>query len=85
MRAHTVTMTSYKETEHRPEWSKIKEAARRIGIAESRFYHLLGESNGAVKTLVLKSPEAKRGARLVNIPSLLTYLEKMADTQQTTK
>jgi hypothetical protein len=66
----------------RPEWARIQEAAQRIGIRSSRFYELLEESNGAIKTCVLKSPGAERGARLIYLPSLFTYMDKMAAEQE---
>jgi hypothetical protein len=66
----------------RPEWARIPGAAQRIGIRPSRFYELVRESNGAVRTFVLKSPGATRGARLVYLPSLFSYLDKMATEQE---
>ena len=66
----------------RPEWARITGAAQRIGIRPSRFYELLQESGGAVRTFVLKSPGAERGARLVYLPSLFAYLDKLASEQQ---
>jgi hypothetical protein len=64
------------------EWARIREAAAMIGIKRSRFYEMLGEAKGKVRTLVLKSPGATNGARLIHIPSLLGYLDSMAANQQ---
>jgi hypothetical protein len=45
------------------------------------MYELLRESNGEIKSCTLKSPGAQRGARLVNMASLFSYLEHMAKEQ----
>jgi hypothetical protein len=66
----------------RPEWARVQEAAERIGVKRARFYELLDEANGAIRTCVLKSPGAERGARLIYLPSLFNYLEKLAIEQQ---
>jgi hypothetical protein len=63
------------------EWMRLTEAANRIGIRRARMYELLRESNGEIKSCTLKSPGAQRGARLVNMASLFSYLEHMAKEQ----
>jgi hypothetical protein len=64
------------------EWARIPIACATSGIGKSRFYELLNESRGKIKTLLLKSPGARSGARLIHIPSLLAYLDSMAAEQQ---
>jgi hypothetical protein len=64
------------------EWARIPTACAMCGIGRSRFYELLNESKGKIKTLLLKSPGATSGARLIHIPSLLGYLDSMAAKQQ---
>jgi hypothetical protein len=64
-----------------PEWARIPVAVKASGIGRTRLYELLSEANGAVKTLVLKSPGAERGARLIHLPSLFAYLEALATSQ----
>jgi hypothetical protein len=71
-----------REEDFRPEWARVREAAERIGIKESRFYELLNEAKGAIRTCVLKTPGAERGARLIYLPSLFIYLENLAIEQQ---
>jgi len=61
---------------------RLAEACKIVGIQKTRTYELLNEANGRIKTLVLKSPGAKKGARLIYLPSLFTYLEQLADEQQ---
>jgi len=65
-----------------PEWARVAEAARRIGIKSSRFYELLEESNGAIRTCILRSPGAERGPRLIYLPSLFAYIDKVATEQE---
>jgi hypothetical protein len=65
-----------------PEWVRPIDAAAACGLRKSRLYELLNEANGRIKTLVLKSPGAKKGARLIHLPSLFTYLEQLAEQQQ---
>jgi hypothetical protein len=60
------------------EWMRAKDAANRIGIKTARFFELLRESNGAIKSCLLKSPGAQRGARLINMASLFAYLDNLA-------
>ena len=66
----------------RPEWAKVEEAAKRIGIRSSRFYELLEEADGAIRTCLLKSPGAERGPRLIYLPSLFAYIDKVATEQE---
>ena len=64
-----------------PEWARIPVAMKASGIGKTRLYELLNEAKGDVKTLVLKSPGAERGARLIHLPSLFAYLESLASLQ----
>jgi hypothetical protein len=63
-------------------WVRPNKAARWCGIRKSRLYQLLLEANGQIKTCVLKSPGATRGARLINLESLLAYIEALAKQQK---
>jgi hypothetical protein len=49
-----------------------------LGIRHARFYEMLKESNGAIKTCLIRSPGAARGCRMVNIPSVYAYLDQLA-------
>jgi hypothetical protein len=64
------------------EWVRPIHAAEACGLGKSRFYELLNESGGKIKSCVLKSPGARRGARLVNLSSLFAYIEGLAKEQQ---
>ena len=64
-----------------PEWARIPVAVKACGIGRTRLYELLSEAKGAIKTVVLKSPGAERGARLVHLPSLFEYLHSLASSQ----
>jgi hypothetical protein len=66
----------------RPEYVRWHIAASACGLGKTRFYELLNESNGEIRTLVLKSPGAERGARLVHWGSLTSYLDKLAAKQK---
>jgi hypothetical protein len=67
MSESTTSLTRYVDKEtaveetFRPEWARVQEAAQRIGIKSSRFYKLLDESNGAIRTCILKSPRCRKG------------------------
>jgi len=76
-----VRETATEET-FRPEWARIKEAAARIGLKQTRMYELLEESNGAIRTVVLRSPGAERGPRLVYMPSVFEYLDEVCQEQE---
>ena len=65
-----------------PEWVRPIDAAAACGLRKSRLYELLNEAGGKIRSCVLRSPGAVRGARLINLPSLFTYLEQLADEQQ---
>jgi hypothetical protein len=70
------------DAEIQQQWRRPHEAARKCGIKKSRLYQLLIEAKGEIKTCVLKSPGAARGARLINLSSLLAYIERLAKEQQ---
>jgi hypothetical protein len=65
-----------------PEWARPIDAAAACGLHKSRFYELLSESKGRTKSCLLKSPNAARGPRLINLPSLFAYIEELARLQQ---
>lgn len=66
-----------------PEWARVPVASKATGIGRTRLYELLNEAKGTVKTCVLKSPGAQRGARLIHLPSLFAYLENLSTSQAT--
>jgi hypothetical protein len=72
----------YAKDGERREWARIREAAATVGIKRSRMYEVLGEAKGRIRTLVLKSPGATTGARLIHLPSLFAYLLELSDQQQ---
>jgi hypothetical protein len=63
-------------------WMRFMEAANTIGLKRARMFELIKESNGEIKSCVLKSPGAKRGAKLINMASLFAYLDKLASERQ---
>jgi hypothetical protein len=71
----------YAKDRQQLEWARIQYAAGIIGIKRSRLYEVLDEAKGRIRTLVLKSPGAKSGARLVHLPSF-AYLLELSDEQQ---
>jgi hypothetical protein len=68
----------YAKDRDQREWAKIPEAAAMIGIKRSRFYEVLDEGKGRIRTVVLKSP----GARLIHLPSLFAYLLELSEEQR---
>jgi hypothetical protein len=65
-----------------PEWARVPTASKACGIGRTRLYELLNEARGAIRTCLLKSPGAERGARLIHLPSLFAYLENLAICQE---
>jgi hypothetical protein len=65
-----------------PEWVRVPTASKACEIGRTRLYELLNEAEGAIRTCLLKSPGAERGARLIHLPSLFGYLEALAISQQ---
>jgi hypothetical protein len=65
-----------------PEWARPIDAAAACGLQKSRFYELLSESKGKIRSCLLKSPNAARGPRLINLPSLFAYIDELARLQQ---
>jgi hypothetical protein len=65
-----------------PHFVRIAGACKVLGIRKTRTYELLNEAKGKIKTLVLKSPGSKKGARLIHLPSLFAYLEEVAEEQR---
>ena len=65
-----------------PEWVRVPGAIRACGLKKTRLYELLNEARGESRTIVLKSPGAERGARLIHLPSLLRYLDAVAEEQE---
>jgi hypothetical protein len=72
----------YAKDKQQLEWARIQYAAGTIGIKRSRMYEVLDEAKGRIRTLVLKSPGATTGARLIHLPSLFAYLLELSDEQQ---
>ena len=64
------------------EWVRWHRAANAAGLGKTRFYEMLNETEGEIRTLILKSPGAQRGARLVHWGSLMRYLDKLAEEQK---
>ena len=63
------------------EWVRVPGAIKACGLGKTRLYELLNEARGKIRTISLKSPGAQRGARLINLPSLLDYLNQLSQKQ----
>jgi hypothetical protein len=64
------------------QWARVPVACKACGLGKTRFYELINEARGKIRTILLKSPGAQRGARLVHLPSLFAYLENLAISQE---
>jgi hypothetical protein len=64
------------------QWARVPVACKVCGLGKTRFYELINEARGRIRTILLKSPGAQRGARLVHLPSLFAYLENLAISQE---
>jgi hypothetical protein len=80
-KCNPLALTAERENQLPPEWAKVPVVAGMIGIKRSRFYELIEEAKGEIKTIVLKSPGSKKGSRIVQISSVLRYLNKLAVEQ----
>ena len=54
----------------------------RTGFSRATIYRLLKRAGGEIRTVQLKEPEATRGRRLVDVSSLLAYLDRLAAAQR---
>jgi hypothetical protein len=63
-----------------PQWASVEETCEIASFGRSRLYQLL-DDHPEVKTLSLKRPGKTKGRRLIHIPSLLSFMERTADTQ----
>lgn len=52
------------------------------GLRRSALQNLAYSNRGAIRVLNLREPGAKKGAVLIWLPSLLTYLHKQASEQE---
>ena len=68
----------------RTHWVAIEEACSASGIGRSRLYQLLEEAP-EIKSLSLKRPGRTKGRRLIYLPSLLDFMDKMAEGQASGK
>jgi hypothetical protein len=81
-RENVMESTANEAARVQPRFVRLAEACKAVGIQRTRTYELLSEAKGKIKTLVLKSPGSKKGARLIHLPSLFAYLEQMAEEQR---
>jgi hypothetical protein len=57
----------------KPEWLRLQAASRVSGISRSRLF--VEVVKGSIVSRHLKSPGAKRGIRLINYNSLISFIE----------
>src|SRR5258708_31524029 len=81
-RENVMESTANEAARVQPRFVRLAEACKAVGIQRTRTYELLNEAKGKIKTLVLKSPGSKKGARLIHLPSLFAYLDEMAEEQR---
>jgi hypothetical protein len=63
-----------------PEWGRLPKAKGRLeGLARTTTVELI--DSGAVKSVTLRQPGARRGIRLIHLPSLRKYLHDLANQQ----
>jgi hypothetical protein len=65
------------------EWGRLpKPKDRLFGLSRTTLLEL--SSAGLIRTVALRKPGAIKGVRLVYLPSLRAYLEKLASEQEAT-
>jgi len=64
------------------EWVRLpKPGERRLGMARSSWMDLIKNPKAKIRSIVIKQPGAQRGIRLVFLPSVRGYFEKLAAEQ----
>ena len=64
----------------RTHWAGVEEACIASGLGRSRLYQLFHDVP-EIKTCSLRRPGTIKGRRLIHLPSLLGYLERLAIAQ----
>jgi hypothetical protein len=65
------------------EWARIPAACALASISRSTLYQNFDISGGAIKTASIRRRGATRGIRMVNLPSLLAWLNSFAEQTTT--
>ena len=57
------------------EWCRPADTRQRFGVGRSAVYELI--KDGAIKSVVLRRKGASKGCRLINVASLVAYINGM--------
>ncbi|MEO7100276.1 MAG: hypothetical protein ABI162_13010 [Luteolibacter sp.] len=84
---HTITNTARRRsgedhpgaTQPQSEWARIPAASSIASVSRSTLYANFDISGGAIKTASIRKRGATRGIRMVNVPSLLAWLNSYAE------
>ena len=66
-------------------WTRVPRCGSRCpqtGLSRTRLYRLLHTSGTGIKTVMLKSPGKEKGTRLIEVQSVLAYLDRLAAEQK---
>ncbi len=66
-------------TSARSDWARIPAACSIASLSRSTLYGNFDISGGAIKTASIRKRGATRGIRMVNVPSLLAWLDSFAE------
>ena len=61
------------------DWVRVSRACSMSDIGRSTMYENFDISGGAIETASIRKPGATRGIRLVNVPSLIAWLNSHAE------
>ena len=78
---HSATMTEPKLLEllEGDDWQRMpKPGQRLLGMTRTTHLEIINDPESGVKSAVIRKPGRMRGIRLIYMPSLLSYLEKLA-------
>ena len=62
------------------DWGRLpKPGERLMGLSRTTLLEIIQDPKTEVKSAVIRKPGRVRGIRLIFLPSLLTYFERLAD------
>lgn len=71
------------KNQHQSEWVRIPDACGISSLSRSTLYANFDITGGAIKTASIRKRGATRGIRMVNVPSLIAWLDSFAEQSST--
>jgi hypothetical protein len=68
------------------EWGRLpKPGLRLYGISRSGWMDIIGNPNSGVRSICIKKPGRQRGVRLLHMPSVHAYFDRLMQEQEADK